>query len=56
MIGKIPFYSTQLENKPGTDVETEFLNETPSSIAPCNNENYIIEQAKKSIHTKKFKA
>ena len=56
MIGTIPFYSTQLESKPRTDVETELLNETPASIANCNNDNYIIEQAKKSIHTKKFKA
>ena len=56
MIGTIPFYSTELESRPGTDVETELLNETPASIAACNNENYIVEQAKKSIHTKKFKA
>ena len=56
MIGTIPTYPTQLESKSGTDVEPEFPNETSASIAVCNNENDIIEQAKKSIHTKKFKA
>ena len=56
MIDIIPVYSTQLESKLGTEVATELLNETPTSIAACENENTIIEQAKKSIHTKKFKA